>query len=119
MSLSPAELLFIEKRERLTRQWPTFGFCLLFLFAGIVFWLWNEAPHMVDPWLVAASLEDGALPESTMNAMAALLPIVVLILIAAAGVFVLLVSVTCSNEYKLLQLLRRECASPVDGETSL
>ncbi|MFT5444958.1 MAG: hypothetical protein ACI9DC_000118 [Gammaproteobacteria bacterium] len=119
MSLSPAELLFIEKRERLTRQWPTFGFCLLFLFAGIVFWLWNEAPHMVDPWLVAASLEDGVLPESTMIAMAAMLPIVVLILIAAAGIFVLLGSVTCSNEYKLIQVLRRECADSVNSEPPL
>lgn len=116
MSLSPTELLFIEKRERLTRQWPIFGFCLLFLFAGIVFWLWNETPHMVDPWLVATSLEEGTLAESTLTAMAAMLPLVVLVLIAAAGAFVMLLSVACANERRLIQLLGRECVNPVNSE---
>ena len=116
MSLSPAELLFVEKRERLTKQWPIFGFGVLLLLAAFVFWLWNDVPHMVNPWLVAASLEKGALPESTMTLMAAMLPIVILVLIAAASAFVLLVSVACSNERRLIQLLGRECANPVNIE---
>ena len=117
MSLSQAESLFVEKREKLTRLWPTFGFGTLIVLAAFAFWLWVEVPHLINPWGVGVSLEKGTLPESTMILMAAMLPIVMLFLIAVAGAIVILAFVAFSNERRLIQLLRREVVNAGDRES--
>jgi len=117
MSLSQAESLFVEKREKLTKLWPTFGFGILFVLAAFAFWLWIEVPHLINPWVVRVSLEKGTLPESKMVLMAAMLPIVMLSLLAFAGAIVVLAFVAFSNERRLIQLLRREGVNPGSPES--
>ena len=109
MSLTRAEARFVNKREKHTRHWPVFGFAALLLLAVLGLWLWIKVPHMINPWLVVAGLENGTLPESTMLVMGAMLPFVVLALLVFAGAFVLLAFKAFSNERKLIVLLRREC----------
>lgn len=108
MSLSQAESLFVEKREKLTKLWPAFGFGILSVLAAFAFWLWIESPHLINPWVVKVSLENGTLPESMMVLMAAMLPIMMLIFLSFAGAMVVLAFAAFSNERRLIQLLRRE-----------
>lgn len=117
MSLSQAESLFVEKREKLTKHWPAFGFGILFVLAALAFWLWLKVPHLINPWVVGVGLEKGTLPESTMVLMAIMLPIVMLIFLVFSGAVVLLAFAAFSNERRLIQLLRREGVNPGSSES--
>ena len=109
MSLSAAETRFVEQREKFTKHWPVFGFACLLLLAALVLWLWFKTPHMINPWLVVAGIENGTLPESTVIVMGAMLPVVMLALVVFTSAFILLAFKAFSNERRLLQLLRRVC----------
>ena len=109
MSLSAAEARFIEKREKLTKHWPVFGVASLLLLAMLALWLWFKTPHMINPWLVVAGIENGTLPETTVILMGAMLPMVMLALLVFTSAFILLAFKAFSNERRLIQLLRREC----------
>lgn len=116
MKLSPAERLYVEKRERLTKLWPAFGAGVLLMLAALALWLWLRVPYFANPWAVAEALESGGLPESTITLMAAMLPVVVLMFLVFALAVVLLTFVAFSNERRLIQLVRREGAALEDSE---
>ncbi|QQS55677.1 MAG: hypothetical protein IPM89_07835 [Candidatus Competibacteraceae bacterium] len=117
MSLSPEESLFVEKRERLTKHWPVFGFGVLFVLATFAFWLWLKVPYLINPWVVEVGLEKGTLPESTVVLMAVMLPMVMLVFLAFASAVVLLAFAAFSNERRLIELLRREGVNPGANES--
>lgn len=117
MSLSQAELLFVDKREKFAKHWPAFGFGILFVLAAFASWLWLKVPHLINPWIVGVGLEKGTLPDSTIVLMAAMLPIVMLFLLVFAGAVVLLAFVAFSNERRLIQLLRGEGVDPGTRES--
>jgi len=106
MSLSPKELSFVEKREKLAKYWPLVGVGILFMLSALAVWLWVEVPHLINPWAVSASLEAGALPEATMIVMAAMLPIVMLAFLVFVAFSVILMFVAFSNESRLIRLIR-------------
>lgn len=107
MSLSTKDLVFIEKRERLTKYWPLAGAGLLTLLSAFSIWLWAEVPHMINPWFVSASINNGTLPETTVTTMAVILPFVMLSFLVFAGIVVLLAFVAFANERRLLRLIRK------------
>ncbi|GAA3531180.1 hypothetical protein [Zobellella aerophila] len=106
MKLSAAELSFVEKREKLTRYWPLFGGFILLLLVVLAIWLWVKVPYMVNPWVVAAGLKTGTLPESTLVLMAAMLPIMMLTFLVFAVAVVLLAFAAVSNERKLIGFIQ-------------
>ncbi len=112
MSLSKTELLFVEKRERLTKHWPAFGVGILLLLIVLACWLWLKTPYLLNPWAVGVGLENGTLPESTMALMAVMLPIVMLMFLLFACAVVVLLFVGFANERRLIRLLRREKGIP-------
>ncbi len=112
MSLSEAELLFVKKREQLTKYWPAFAVGILLLLAALACWLWLKTPYLLNPWAVGVALENGTLPEATMALMAVMLPIVMLMFLLFASAVVVLLFVGFCNERRLIQLLRREGANP-------
>lgn len=107
MNLSPADSLYIMKRERLAKSWPVAGGLLLLLLAALAAWLWIKTPYLINPWLVIESLESGTLPESTTTIMVAMLPILVLTLLVLAAAVVLLAGAALANERRIIRLLRR------------
>lgn len=116
MSLSPADTLYIAKRERLTRSWPVVGSVILLLLGSLAAWLWLQKPHLINPWLVFEDLESGILPESTVSVMVAMLPIMVLILFFFALIVVLLMFTAMANERRLIRLLKRREKASRDSE---
>ena len=105
--LSPNEGMFVNQRERFARYWPLAGSLILLLLTGLVLWLWLTAPHLINPWAVADGLAAGALPKETTQMMAALLPVVVLMLCFFAFVVTLLLFAAFANERRLVRLVRR------------
>lgn len=107
MNLSSADILFIEKRERLVKLWPLAGAGCLILITVFSAWLWLKTPHLIDPWHVIESLEAGTLSESTAGIMAAMLPIVMLAFLVFIFIMVLFSFVAFHNERRLIRLLRK------------
>jgi len=107
MSRSPADTLYLAKRERLAKSWPVAGGIILLLLAALAAWLWLKTPYLINPWLVFEHIKSGTLPESTATVMVAMLPIVVLTLLVFAAVVVLLVFAALANERRIIRLLRR------------
>jgi hypothetical protein len=114
MKLSAQELSFVARRERITRYWVVVGGALLLLLGALGVWLWVRVPYLVDPRAVAEGIRTGTLPESTMALLAAMLPVVVLMLLGVVAVGVLLASVAVSNERRLIRIIQRERAA--DGD---
>ncbi|GAB3376138.1 hypothetical protein NCG89_11820 [Spongiibacter taiwanensis] len=99
--MSEAELRFLRRRGALVSAWPWVGSaCLLGLIAlaAVLFW---RVPQLVNPWFVFDQINADALPESQMILMAAMLPVVLLLL----GVLVLTLFACLSNERRLLAML--------------
>lgn len=103
--MSEAELRFLRRRDALVSAWPWVGSaCLLGLIAlaAVLFW-W--VPQLVNPWFVFDQINADALPESQMVLMAAMLPVVMLVVLLLLGVLVLTLFACLSNERRLLAML--------------
>lgn len=112
MKLSPAEWAYLEKRANLIRVWPWVGGVLLLLIVAFTAWLWFTVPYFVNPWAVFAALKSGTVPDSTLGVMAAMLPVVMLTLLAFAALMVFLMFVTLFNERRLIRFIQRQVESP-------
>ena len=114
VTLSKRELAYLERRERLLRRWPWVGGLLVLVVLGLAAALVWTAPLLVNPWAVIDRLETGTLEPALQMTMAALLPVVVLVLLALLLVGVLLAFVAFANERRLLGMLRRGRAPDVE-----
>jgi len=65
---------FLDKRRRFVRTWNLVGTALLAALAALTAWLFTASPSLVNPPQVAAEIARGALPQSTLELMAGLLP---------------------------------------------
>ncbi|MCB1746893.1 MAG: hypothetical protein KDK06_06940 [Gammaproteobacteria bacterium] len=106
MGLSAQDRAFVARRGRLARSWPLLGVSCLVLIGAYGAWLRMKMPQMIDPWWVAERLRAGALPPSTLELMAVMLPVAILVLLALAVVVVLLMFVASRNEQRLVRLVR-------------
>ena len=104
--MTPRDEAFVARRSRLVAWWPATGAALLALVLALAAFLWNSAPQLIDPRLVAAALESGTLAPSTLHLMALLLPFVVLMFLGFASAVILLGFAAFANERRLLRLLR-------------
>ena len=107
MGLLPADKGFIEKREKRAKYWPFFGIASLAAIVAYGAWLWLRVPYLIDPWHTIEQLEAGQLSESTMAVMAAMLPLVVMLLLGVVFVVVLLWFVPFRNERRLIRMVRQ------------
>ena len=106
-ALSDRESRFVARRARLIRYWPWPGGVLLLALAAGVTWLWFEVPLFINPWATIAALEQDTLPVTTMGAMAAMLPLVVLAALVLLVTLLLITFAALGNEKRLLQIVRR------------
>lgn len=107
MNLTPKEQAFIDRRRKLLKAWPWAGGGALALLAALVTWLWIEVPMMINPLAAMEAVSSGAMEESTLLAMALMLPILVLAVMGVLGVMVTLMFVAMSHERRLIGMLDR------------
>jgi hypothetical protein len=116
MRLSPTDKAFVQRREKRAKYWPFFGAVLLTIVVAYGAWLWLKLPHLINPWRVMESLEAGTISESTMEIMAAMLPIVMAAFLVFMFVVVLLWFISFNNERRLIRLVRElEADAESDG----
>ncbi|WP_417616081.1 hypothetical protein [Oceanisphaera sp.] len=111
MKLSSEESLYLARRARLIHHWPWMGKILLALVIALTAWLWTSTPHLVNPWAVAADLQSGTLPESSLPLMAALLPMMTLTLLLFIVLAIGLAFSAFANERRLIRIINRRLAS--------
>ncbi len=70
---------YLQRRARLLRAWPWVGGALLLALVGLGGWMWWRVPKLINPWQVARQLNAGGLEPGTLELMAMLLPIIVLL----------------------------------------
>lgn len=107
MSLTALESLYLEKRAKMTRHWRWVGSAMMVFLVALAVWMWITVPYLVNPWAVSAGLESGALADSTISIMAAMLPIVMLSFLTFGAAAIVLAFVAFSNERRLIQIIWR------------
>ncbi|WP_116474937.1 hypothetical protein [Zobellella maritima] len=112
MKLSPEESLFVARRAALTSHWPWVGGVLLLLVIAFAAWLWWSVPHLINPWAVTADLQSGALSDTTIPLMAALLPVVTLTFLVFVALTIVMAFAAFANERRLIDIINRGLAPP-------
>lgn len=105
--LTTADAAFVQRRQRLAGLWPVAGAAILLSMTGLVGYLWLEVPYLIDPWFVADRLATDTLKLSTLHLMAAMLPVVMLMLCLFVFVITLLLFAAFRNERRLVRLIRQ------------
>jgi hypothetical protein len=106
MTLTEEDERFLRKREALTRAWPIFGG---FLLAALTFWigwmLWRNT-LVVNPYAMLGAIRDGTIEQSTLQLMAGMLPVAMILIFGLSAGIVLLLYGTFSNEKRYLGIIR-------------
>jgi hypothetical protein len=103
MAVSDAE--FIGKRRKFVKSGRIIFSFGLALVLGFGIWLYFRQPRLINFVEVARQLEDGSLDQLTVELMAVMLPIAMLMcLVLLAGV-VMLSWVALSNERRYLRII--------------
>lgn len=108
MQLLRGEQEFLDRRRRFVRSWRYVGISLLFLVAGMGFWLYFKKPLLANPVYVVEELQRGGVDQRTLEFMAALLPVTIVLIVFLCVVFLLLTFAAFSNEAKYLAIISRE-----------
>lgn len=96
---------FLDKRRRFVRTWNLVGTALLAALAALTAWLFTASPSLVNPPQVAAEIARGALPQSTLELMAGLLPVVVLMLLGVTALVVMVGFAVVATERRYLRII--------------
>jgi len=105
--ISEAEIGLLERRGRLIRMWRYAGAAALAALVGFSCYLFVTNPLLINPFHVMKQIEADAIPDSTMVLMAAMMPIVFLVLMSVMVVLVLFAFAAFSNERRLLEIISK------------
>lgn len=105
MPLSDKECAFIEKRRAYIRVWPVVAWSLLLGLVAVAAYLYLKTPLLVNPAAVMDQLGAGTLENSTLIAMAAILPIAMLMSIGTVTFMLLYCCVAMRNERRLIEAI--------------
>lgn len=106
---------FIMRRRQLLRTWRVIGpvLLLLLIIAGVI--MFFNYPLMFNPYESIERLEAGTLEDSTVQLMALLLPIAMLMVFFMLVVVVLLSFAVMANDKKYLAIIERLHTTHSDG----
>lgn len=99
------DVKFIEKRRKLVRWWNLVGLAMFAGLATFVAWMFSAQPRLVNPLHVVGELEAGTISQSTIEIMAAMLPVVVLGLLIMTGVMISFAFAMIGNERRYLKVI--------------
>ena len=106
MGMAVTDAAFVEKRRKLVRAAPTvLGICLVVVL-GFGLWLYLRQPQLINFVEVARQIESGMLDQLTIELMAVMLPIAMLMCLVVLTGVVLLAWVGVSNERRYQRILQ-------------
>jgi len=86
--LDERELAFLQTRRRFARWWNAVGGLLLVALGGSAVWLRVDVPALMSPTYAAKQISAGALPQSSLELMAVLLPVAMWVLFVVTAVVI-------------------------------
>ncbi|NLS96875.1 MAG: hypothetical protein GXX96_32465 [Planctomycetaceae bacterium] len=101
------DLAFVEKRRRLVRWWNLVGSATLAGLAAFVAWMFWAHPRLINPLHVVGEIEAGRIAQSTLELMAVMLPMVVLVIFLVLGVMLGFAFAMIGNERRYLMIIDR------------
>ena len=107
MNLTEKEQLFLEKRTRMTKLWLIIGTVLMLLIIAVMVHLFMSSPFLINPFYVFRGITSESIPASTLTLMAAILPIVTVILFVSVIIMIALGFVIFSNEKQYQNIIKR------------
>jgi hypothetical protein len=111
VSLNSQELAWVARRRTFLALWPWAGGAMIAALLGFAIWLWLAVPLMINPWAAIRAAEGGSIDDTTLTAMALMLPI---LLIACLVVLVVMIGVlfaAFANEKKLIAMVEKQAAA--------
>ena len=81
--------IFLEKRKKLNRLWPIVGTVLIAALVLLYILLFIRIPKLVNPYLIMELIKTDQLPESSLQLLALICPMVIIFLFLTIGVVVL------------------------------
>ena len=109
MSLNSEELAWIARRRTFMNLWPWAGGGMIVGILGFASWLW--VPLMINPWAAIRAVEAGSIDDTTLIAMALMLPILMMACLVVLVVMVGLLFAAFSNERKLIAMVEKQAAA--------
>jgi len=103
--LTDVDRTWLERRRRLTRTWTPVGVLLVLLLLGGAALAARTAPLLFNPLAVTARLRDGRMDPRTLELMAAMLPVVMLMCLAIALAVLAFAFVAFRNERRYLRIM--------------
>ncbi|MGD2166787.1 MAG: hypothetical protein PVF63_01700 [Gammaproteobacteria bacterium] len=105
MGIAVSDAAFIGKRRKLVKLGPiAFGLCLALVF-GLGIWMYLQQPKLINYVEVARQLENGSLDQLTVELMAVMLPIAMLMCLVLLAAVVALSWFGLSNEKRYLRII--------------
>ena len=104
MGLTDKQTDLLAKRRKVIRAWSVVGPLLLLAVVCLGLWLFFRHPLLANPPEVAARLNAGVIPDSTLFLMAVLLPCAVLMSLGLVAVTIIVGHLALSNEKKLVAI---------------
>lgn len=105
MGMTVSDAAFVEKRRRLVRLGTIVPAICLALLAGFGIWLYFRQPRLINFVEVARQIESGSIDPLTVELMAIMLPIVMLMCLVVMAGAVALAWAVFANERRYLRIV--------------
>ena len=104
-AINDEDLAFIEQRRRLVRWWTPVGSATLAGLAAFVAWMFWAHPRLINPLHVVGAIEADGITQGTLELMAVMLPVVVLLICLVLGVMIGFAFAAIGNERRYLRII--------------
>ena len=105
--LTEKEAEFLNQRAHLLRLWPYAGALILAGIGIYVGWCWIYQPHLISPFAVFEGIKDGSMEKTTIETMAVLGAVSMMITWSLLAVGVGFAFAIFGTERKHIAIIRR------------
>jgi uncharacterized membrane protein len=109
---------FLRHRRRLVGLWKLAGPLMLLVLLVFLGWLFVWSPNLVNPYAVANKLSNGEIERSTLELMALILPVSILMNIGITAVMIGFGFAMVANERRYLKIIdqQKSIADSTNGD---
>ncbi len=107
MNLSQQQSNYLDKRRKLLKVWRYVGPLMLLGMIGLVIYLNVSTPLLINPYEVMSRLELGSIEQSSLETMAVLLPMMLIMVCFLLVVLIAMMYAVFSNERKYLEIVKK------------
>jgi len=96
---------FLNRRKKMLKWWDYLGPVLFLIVIGYVVFVYFKAPLLINPFEVLSRIQAGTIKGSTLEFMAAILPVVIIAICFVMIALVAIMYAASINEKKYLKII--------------